>query len=57
MSSSNVRYPGDDAVDAGALEVERGGGDVPAAVQLADEVVAGDADVLEEDLVERVAVQ
>ena len=42
--------------DVGALEVEGGGGDVPAAVQFAEEAVAGDADVVEVDLVEALAV-
>ena len=48
---------GDHAVDARAFEVERRRGDVPAAVQLADEAVARDAYVLEEQLVERVPVR
>src|SRR3989304_6647686 len=43
---------GAEADDAGALEVERGGGDVPALVLLAQEVLAGNDNVLEERLVE-----
>jgi hypothetical protein len=43
------------AVDAAALEVERGRGHVPAAVLLADHVLHGDAHVLEEGLVEAAA--
>ena len=44
------------AGDVGALEVEGGGGDVPAAVELAEDGVLGDADVVEVDLVEALAV-
>src|SRR5262249_6606872 len=43
-------------LDAAALEVQRDSHVVPAAVLFADELVRRDADVLEEDLVEAVAV-
>src|SRR3712207_8388890 len=43
--------------DVGALEGERCLGEVPAAVLLADHVLAGHAHVVEEDLVELVALR
>ena len=43
---------GDGSADGRALVVERGRAHVPAAVLLAEEVFAGDADVVEEDFVE-----
>ena len=48
---------GDAGGDAAALEIERGGGEVPAAVLFAEELGGRDAHVFEVDLVEFVAVE
>jgi hypothetical protein len=47
----------DDALDAERLEVERGRRHVPAAVQFAHQVLARDADVVHEHLVEVVGAE
>ena len=44
----------DGVADGRALEVERGGADVPAAVDFAEDVLGGHAHVFEEDFVEHV---